>query len=149
MDGEGRVACHDPIKIARLVRVSGITEADFPNLAPLAAKTCFEGQALSALRANKPKDALAWSELGVSYEIYRKHKYPDHEINFRIVKLFAGICYRYRFYGHIPKIRKKVVEFGLLTKFQPPPQRWLGTASDFKYRWRARDTYNGVLLPKP
>lgn len=148
VDGRGRIACYDPIKVRRLIRVSEITEADFSSLSTLAAKICFEGQAKSALEKSDTMDALKWSYLGTRYEIYKKHRHLDHKINFRIVKLFAGLCYRYRFYGYLPRIRKYIMRLGLLAEFQPPPQKWLHKGGEFKARWRSRESYDGVPLPK-
>jgi len=141
-----KISCYGPIKVSRLVRLPQITEADFPNLSQVTVKTCFEQQALSALQQGKIRDAEPWLELGTRYEIYSKAKYPHHRINYRIVKLFAGICYRYKIKGRIPVIKQKLLETGLVDAFQPEPQKWLGKASDFKYRWSWRKTYDGVPL---
>jgi len=146
VDRSGRVSTHSLLKIRRLVRVSKITETDFPQLTPLAAKTCFEKQALSALGSHQLADAIAWLELGIKYEIFRCERDPHHHINNRVVKLFAGLCYRYRLHGRIPAIRRLIEEAHLVAKFQPAPQRWLTKAGEFRLRWRTRNDYAGIPL---
>ena len=148
VDRSGRVSTHASLNARRLVRVSQITEGDFPQLTPLAAKTCFEKQALSALSGNHLLDAVEWLELGVKYEMFRAAQDPNHQVNNRVVKLFAGLCYRYRLHGRIPAIRQLLKQENLIQQFQPAPQRWLGKASQFRLRWRTREHYAGVPLLK-
>lgn len=146
VDRAGRISTHDRLKALRLIHLSQITERDFPQLAPLAAKTCFEKQALSALGGNNLLDAVDWLELGVKYEVFRFTKDPQHRVNARVVKLFAGLCYRHRLHNRIAVIRRIINEANLIQEFQPPPQRWLGKASRFKLRWRSREKFAGVPL---
>jgi hypothetical protein len=146
IDEKGNVACRQAINTHRLIRVSNLTEADFPKISHLAAKILFEKQALSALEKQKTTDAVAWLDLGVRYQIYRRGKDRKFSINMRVVKLFAGLCYRHKVKGHIPAIRRKLVEQGMLAAFQPATEGWLTHPGDFKKRWQIRRTYGGIPL---
>jgi hypothetical protein len=148
VDLDGRLSCRDPIKTERLIRISSITEANFPHLTQLAAKICFEKQALSALKKGQLRDSIPWLELGARYELYRRTLRAKHKINVRVVKLFAGLCYRHRMKGRIPQFRRQIAAANLIGVFQPSPQNWLGKASDFKYRWRYRKSYDQIPLLK-
>jgi hypothetical protein len=146
VDPNGKISCYGPIDAGRLIRVSNFTEANFPDLNPLAGKTCFEKQGLSALRKGQLADAIAWLELGINYEIFRRFQVPHHKINMRVVKLFAGLCYRHRIRGKIPVIRRKLLAANMVDLFQPSPEQWLGKASNFKHRWLSREKYDGTKL---
>jgi hypothetical protein len=146
IDEDGSVACRQPIKTHRLIRVSSITEADFPKISYLAAKILFEKQALSALKKQKVTDAVAWLDLGVRYQIYRRDKDHKFSINVRVVKLFAGLCYRYKVKGHVPAIRRKLIERGMVGVFEPINEGWLTHPGDFKKRWLIRSTYGGTPI---
>jgi hypothetical protein len=148
VDSKGRISSRSQMKANRLQKVGNLTPDDFPYLVRDAARVGFGELALSAISQQQLGDAIYLLELGVRYEIYRAGIDQDHEVNDRVVKLFAGLCYRHRVPKRIPAIRRELVAQQLVTIFQPAPQKWLHKASDFKARWRFRKQYNSVKLIK-